>query len=46
MKKTFTIIYSVLVSLVLIFSITYFAVNIYNENAHGDLRTQVRFEKL
>ena len=46
MKKTFTIIYSVLVSLVLIFSITYFAVNIYNENAHGDLRTQVRFEKV
>ena len=46
MKKTFTIIYSVLVSLVLIFSITYFAVNIYNENAHGELRTQVRFEKV
>ena len=46
MKKTFTIIYSVLVSLVLIFSITYFAVNIYNENAHGDLRTQLRFEKV
>ena len=46
MKKTFTIIYSVLVSIVLIFSITYFAVNIYNENAHGELRTQVRFEKI
>ena len=46
MKKTFTIIYSVLVSIVLIFSITFFAVNIYNENAHGELRTQVRFEKV
>ena len=46
MKKTFTIIYSVLVSLILIFAITFFAVNIYNENAHGDLRTQVRFEKI
>ena len=46
MKKTFTIIYSVLVSIVLIFSITYFAVNLYNENAHGELRTQVRFEKV
>ena len=46
MKKTFTIIYSVFVSLILIFAITFFAVNIYNENAHGDLRTQVRFEKI
>ena len=46
MKKTFTIIYSVLVSIILIFSITYFAVNLYNENAHGELRTQVRFEKV
>ncbi len=46
MKKTFTIIYSILVSLVLIFSITFFAVNIYNENAHGELRTQLRFEKI
>lgn len=45
MKKPFVIIYSILVSIVLIFSITYFAVNIYNENAHGDLRTQLRFEK-
>lgn len=46
MKKTFTIIYSVLVSIILIFAITYFAVNIYNENNHGELRTQVRFEKV
>ena len=46
MKKTFTIIYSVLVSITLIFAITYFAVNIYNENNHGELRTQVRFEKV
>ena len=46
MKKTFTIIYSVLVSIILIFSIVYFAVNIYNENEHGELRTQVRFEKV
>ena len=46
MKKTFTIIYSILVSLVLIFSITFFCVNLYNENAHGELRTEVRFEKI
>ena len=46
MKKTFTIIYSILVSIVLIFSITFFAVNLYNENAHGELRTQLRFEKV
>lgn len=46
MKKSFTIIYSILVSIVLIFSITFFAVNLYNENAHGELRTQLRFEKV
>ena len=46
MKKTFIIIYSTIVSLILIFAITFFAVNIYNENAHGELRTQVRFEKV
>ncbi len=46
MKKTFIIIYSVLVSLVLMFSITFFAYNLYNENTHGELRTQVRFEKV
>ena len=46
MKKTFIIIYSVIMSLVLIFSITFFAVNIYNEKNHGDLRTEVRFGKV
>ena len=46
MKKSLTIIYSVLVSLVLIFAITFFAYNIYQENAHGELRTEVRFEKV
>lgn len=46
MKKTFTIIYSILVSIILIFSIIFFAVNVYNENEHGELRTQVRFEKV
>lgn len=46
MKKAFIIIYSVIMSLVLIFSITFFAVNIYNEKAHGELRTQVRFSKV
>ena len=46
MKKSITIIYSVLASLVLIFAIMFFAVNIYNENAHGELRTEVRFEKV
>ncbi|MBP5603095.1 MAG: GGDEF domain-containing protein [Treponema sp.] len=46
MKKSFIIIYSVFVSLVLIFSITFFAVNVYNEKAHGELRTQVRFGKI
>ena len=46
MKKSLTIIYSVLVSLVLIFAIIFFAYNIYQENAHGELRTEVRFEKV
>ena len=46
MKKSVTIIYSVIMSLVLIFAIAFFAVNIYNENAHGELRTEVRFEKI
>ena len=46
MKKSFIIIYSVIVSIVLIFSISYFAVNIYNENAHGSLRTELRFDKV
>ena len=46
MKKSFIIIYSVFVSLVLLFSITFFAVNVYNEKAHGELRTQVRFGKV
>ena len=46
MKKSFTIIYSVIVSLILIFAISFFCVNIYNENGHGELRTQVRFEKM
>lgn len=46
MKKNFIIIYSVFCSLILIFAISFFAVNIYNENQHGSLRTQVRFEKM
>ena len=46
MKKTFIIIYSIFASLILIFSITFFSINIYNEKAHGELRTQVRFGKL
>ena len=46
MKKSFIIIYSVFVSLVLLFSITFFAFNVYNEKAHGELRTQVRFGKV
>ena len=46
MKKTFIIIYSVCISLVLIFAISFFAVNIYNESAHGSLRTEIRFEKM
>ncbi|MBR5401528.1 MAG: hypothetical protein IK102_06930 [Treponema sp.] len=46
MKKTFVIIYSVFISLVLVFAISFFGVNIYNEHTHGDLRTQVRFEKM
>ena len=46
MKKTFIIIYSIIVSLVLISSLTFFGVNLYNENAHGELRTQVKFSKV
>lgn len=46
MKKTLIILYSIFVSLVLIFSISFFAVNIYNEKEHGSLRTEVRFEKI
>ena len=46
MKKAFTIIYSVIASLILIFSITFFAVNVYGEKAHGELRTSVRFGKI
>ena len=46
MKKVFAIIYSIIASLILIVSISFFAVSIYNEKAHGELRTQVRFEKV
>ena len=46
MKKSFIIVYSVIVSIVLLFAISYFAVSIYNENNHGDLRTELRFEKI
>ena len=46
MKKSFTIIYTILASLIIIFAISFFGVNIYNENQHGELRTQVRFEKM
>ncbi len=45
MKKTFIIIYSVVASLVLIFALSFLGVKLYQENQHGDLRTQVRFEK-
>lgn len=46
MKKSFIIVYSLIVSIVLLFAISYFAVSIYNENNHGDLRTELRFEKI
>ena len=46
MKKSFTIIYSIIAGLIIIFAISFFAVNLYNENTHGELRTQVRFEKM
>ena len=46
MKKSFIIVYSIIVSIVLLFAISYFAVSIYNENNHGDLRTELRFEKI
>lgn len=46
MKKSFTIIYSVIAGLIIVFAISFFAVNLYNENNHGELRTQVRFEKM
>lgn len=46
MKKTFIIIYSIIVSLILIFALSFFGINLYNENQHGSLRTQVRFEKM
>ena len=46
MKKSFTIFYSIISGLIIIFAISFFAVNLYNENTHGELRTQVRFEKM
>lgn len=46
MKKAFNLIYTIIASLVLIFAITYLCVNLYQEKAHGDLRTELRFEKL
>lgn len=46
MKKTFILIYSIISSLIILFAITYFGINIYQEYSHGDLRTQVRFEKM
>ena len=46
MKKSFTIIYSVIAGLIIVFAISFFAVNLYNEKNHGELRTQVRFEKM
>ena len=46
MKKSFIIVYSLIVSIVLLFAISYFAVSIYNENNHGEFRTELRFEKI
>ena len=46
MKKSFIIVYSLIVSIVLFFAISYFAVSIYNENNHGEFRTELRFEKI
>ncbi|MCR4899717.1 MAG: GGDEF domain-containing protein [Treponema sp.] len=46
MKKSFIIAYSIVASLALIGALTFFGVNLYSENQHGELRTQVRFEKL
>ena len=46
MKKAFNLIYTIFASLVLIFAITFLCVNLYQEKSHGDLRTELRFEKL
>jgi len=46
MKKSLIIAYSIVMSLALIFSISYFGVNLFNENKHGELRSELRFEKM
>lgn len=46
MKKTFVTIYSIFASIVLLFAIAYFGVNIYQEQSHGEVRIDVRFQKM
>ncbi len=46
MKKAFTIIYSIVAALVLVFALSFLGYNLYQEQAHGDLRTQLRFDKM
>jgi hypothetical protein len=46
MKKAFNLIYTIIASLILIFAIAFLCVNLYQEKSHGDLRTELRFEKL
>ncbi|MBO4533018.1 MAG: hypothetical protein J5726_04900 [Treponema sp.] len=46
MKKAFTLIYSIIAALVLIFALSFLGYNLYQEQSHGDLRTQLRFDKM
>ncbi len=46
MKKAFNLIYTIIASLILIFAIAFLCINLYQEKSHGDLRTELRFEKL
>ena len=46
MKKAFTIIYSIVAALVLVFALSFLGYNLYQEQSHGDLRTQLRFDKM
>lgn len=46
MKKAFTLIYSIIAALVLVFALSFLGYNLYQEQSHGDLRTQLRFDKM
>ena len=46
MKKAFILIYSIIAALILVFALSFLGYNLYQEQAHADLRTQLRFDKM